>query len=1028
MAIEEFPSTFEEEVVPYFPEHNDSTLEIFGKGLVKSFLNIGAGAVGTVEELAELTPWVDEENYLTGIRENIRAEEENWATTPEGAVEWTANVVAQALPYMGAALTGHAAAGALGSMAISFSVEGQEAYDNAKKRGATETEANTSRAVVGGINAVIEGVQMGRLLKVANKGKHSLTQFRKLAAQKAWGKMWKEGTDFGKDLLLNSVEEAAEEFIQQGVSLTVPYYVESTLKGGSEYFDDKEIFSYLWANKEQLGAAALGGAVVSPFLGVARAAIPAAANPGVAQIQALKDRVQDQGWSNEKKAAYIRDIDKFAEKVYGGIPDVVQTLNPENVEAQEAHATLIDRMDDVLDGVENNRAAYEAEIKETRAERFGDVENTVKGIMNDPNIDDRAKMAMVRKVMQGKMGSLFDSLIEQGWTQEEYDHFIHTTMVVHQDSATDLLKSFSAFQKLFEDGMMPEVNELKSLEPILGRAFVKKATETVTKMKSKPKTFGQKILSNTKELFNFPRAVLASLDFSAVGRQGALIAFMKPGAWAKGVGAGYRAFFSEDYADYIDLQIKTHPMYDQLKKNGVFISERGNLAASEEYFASRLAHKLPGISASERAYVTSLNTMRAHAFFNIAEKWAGTGSMSNLPELANVLNHITGRGDLGSLRKLAPALNIMFFAPKLQIARIQTLTDLVPFKDGKHIVSPTQKILAATLAEAFGTGALILWLLSQRKGVEVEHDPRSSDFGKVRIGDTRIDFWGGYSQMMRLVANLSTGEMKSTTTGEVYDLKRVDTVARYMQTKLSPVAGITLDAYRGEDFKGDLLEPSLETGAQQFYQRFTPLFIQDTSDALYYQGLTKETMATSALALHGIGAMTYPVSEAGQAAQLKNKYASEVFKGSRWSDLGPLSQKILRLHYPLIGESERRSRSERTGKKAKARVQNEMRKSERTLMRSLEPDVKNELDRLLVPVGGLGRRLSEDWYLNDQKYKQYQFEVSAALNKVLPRFTSMDLDANVKRIILENIISKIKASVRTKLVNQAKFEDLQRLR
>ncbi len=82
----------------------------------------------------------------------------------------------------------------------------------------------------------------------------------------------------------------------------------------------------------------------------------------------------------------------------------------------------------------------------------------------------------------------------------------------------------------------------------------------------------------------------------------------------------------------------------------------------------------------------------------------------------------------------------------------------------------------------------------------------------------------------------------------------------------------------------------------------------------------------------------------------------------------------------------------------------------------------------MVPVGGLGRRLSEDWYLNDQKYKQYQFEVSAALNKVLPRFTSMDLDANVKRIILENIISKIKASVRTKLVNQAKFEDLQRLR
>lgn len=1021
MAIDFTPEPIEMEVEPYFPQYNDGTLEIFGKGLVHGFLNIGAGLVGTAEEIAEATPWVDEGNYLEQVRQNIRAEQQEWATTPEGAMEWTANVVSQALPYMGAALTGHAAVGVLGSMAVAASVEGQDAYESAIERGASETEANTSRVVVGSINAVIEAVQMGRLLKVAGKGKHTLTQFRKLAAEKAFGKMAKEGADFGKDVLLNSIEEAAEEFIQEGVSLTAPYFIE-----GAENFDDQTLFQHLWANKEQLGAAALGGAVVSPFLGVARAAIPAAANPGVGQIQALKDRVQDQDWSNERKASQLRDIDKFAERVYGGIPEVAQEIHPDDVQAQSEHADLIDRLDDVLDGVEENRAAYEAGIKKERGERFGDVEQAVQGMMNDPNIDDRAKMAKVRKIMQGKMGQLFPSLIEQGWTQQEYDHFIQASMKVHKGSATNLLKSFDAFQKLFEEGAMPELNEVKALEPILGRAFVKKTTETITKLKEKPKTVGEKILSNIKEAFNFPRAILASLDFSAAGRQGALMAFMKPGAWARGVSSGYRAFFSEDYADFVDLQIKTHPLYDTLRANEVFISERGKLDASEEYFASQLAHKLPGIKASERAYVTSLNVMRAYAFFNIAEKWAGTGSMSNLPELAKVLNHITGRGDLGSLRKLAPALNIMFFAPKLQIARVQTLTDLIPFKDGQHLVSPTQKILAATLAEAFGTGALILWLLSQLKGVEVETNPKSSDFGKVRIGDTRIDFWGGYSQMMRLVANLATGEMKSTSTGEVYDLKITDTVARYMQTKLSPVAGMALDVYRGEDFKGDILEPTLEGGATQFYQRFTPLFLQDTADALYYQGLTPATMATSGLALHGIGAMTYPVSESGKVGQLKNKYAAEVFSGAKWSELGPISQQKLRLHYPLIGEQERRSRSERTGKKAKARVLQEMRKSERKLMRSLAAPVREELNRLLVPVGGLGRNLSEDWYLNDQKYKQYQAEVAAALNKVLPRFTSMNLEPNVKRIILEEIISKIKSSVREQLVNTAIITDIQR--
>ena len=1025
MAIDftpEITGITEIEVEPYFPGHNDGTMEIFGKGLVKSFLNIGAGLVGTAEEALEMTPWVDEGNYLEGVRTIIRAEEQKWATTPEGAMEWTANVVSQALPYMGAALTGHAALGAIGSMGVAFSVEGQDAYETAKARGATETEANTSRAVVGGVNAAIEALQMGRLLKVADKGTHTLTQFRKLASQKAWNKMSKEGVDFGKDLLFNSIEEAAEEFIQEGVSLTVPYFVE-----GAENFDNRTLFQHLWANKDQLAAAALGGAVVSPFLGVARAAIPSAAAPGIGQIQELKQRVQDQDWADEKKAAYIRDIDKHAEKVYGEMPEVAETIHPDNIEAQQEHADLIDRMEVVIDQFEMNRQDYEAGIKSERGKRFGDVENTIKGIMKDSNLDERAKVAMVRKVMQGKMGKMFDSLIEQGWTQKEYDHFLKAAMKVHQNSATDYLKSVDAFQKIFEVGEMPQVNEIKALEPILGRAFVKNAIKTIERVKEGPKTRGQKILSNLKETFNFPRAVLASLDFSAVGRQGALLGFMKPGAWVKGVGAGYRAFFNEDYADFIDLTIKTHPMYDTLKESGIFISEMGSLTKSEEYFASRLAHKLPGIAASERAYVTSLNTMRAYAFYNIAEKWAGTGKMTDLHKLAEVLNHLTGRGNLGSLKKFAPALNFMFFAPKLQIARVQTLTDLIPVKDGKLNVSPTQKILAATLAEAFGTGALILWLLGQMKGVEVDKNPKSSDFGKVKIGNTRIDFWGGYSQMMRLVANLATGEKKSTASGEIYDVDRVEVIARYLQTKLSPIAGMALDTYRGEDFKGSILEPTVETGATQFFQRFTPLFIQDMIDALYYQGLTPGTVVTSGLALHGIGAMTYPVSESGKVVQLKNKYASEAFGGAKWSDLGPLSQDILRTTYPLIGEQERQSRSERTGKKAKARVLQEVRNSERKLMRSIAAPVREELNRLLVPVGGVGRNLSEDWYLNDQKYKQYQAEVAATLNKVLPRFTGMDMEPNVKRIILEEVISKIKSSVRASLVNKATIEDIQRL-
>jgi len=1016
--------------VPYFPEHNDGVLETLGKSFVRGFLNIGAGAVGTAEWLAEQTPWTEEGGFLEQMRVNIREEEKEWETDPDSKLEWVAGVVGMALPYMGAAMTGQAAIGLPGAAAVGFAVEGQEAYESAKARGASEGQANWERGIVGSVNAAIESLQMGRLFKFSKSGTKSFKAFRKLASQKAWDKVYKEGFKFSRELLLNSIEEAGEEFLQEGVSLTVPYFMEDL---GPQ--DPAGLFNYLMENKEQLGAAVLGGAVVAPLLGVTRAAIPSLAGPSVESFNKLKQRVNESTLLKATKEARIRDINKKMEQIFGEVPEIVDEAatveeGKRSPDTQNKHASLIDRMEENLTVWEETRGEHEEIIKRKLGEKFGEVENFNKEVLNDDTLPIEAKVASIMSFMKGRMAPGYTRFLDSGFTKEEFNELRHVAMQVHQHDVPSLLKSLTALEKMFagEEGVgrLPEVNEVKTLEPILGKTFVRKAIDTIKKIKEKPKTRGQKLLGQLKEVMNFPRSVLASIDFSAVGRQGALMAFLKPKAWLSGVGAGYRAFFSEDYADFVDLSLKTHPLYNTLQKSGVFLSERGKLSESEEYFASRLAHSLPGIKASERAYVTSLNVMRAHAFYSIATDWAGTGKMSDLPELAKILNHLTGRGSLGSLKKLSPALNIMFFAPKLQIARVQTMTDLVPIRDGKFYWSPAQKILAADLASAFGTGMLVLWLLSHLKGVKVEDDPRSSDFGKVRIGDTRIDFWGGYTQMMRLVANIATGKVKSSTSGEVYDIPISQTIGRYLQTKLSPVAGAALDVYRGEDFKGDLLEPTPESVTKQIYQRFTPLFIQDMADSIYYQGLNTGTALTSGLALHGIGAMTYPVSGSTQAMASKNHYAMQTY-GERWNDLGPISQKYLRVANPIIDEMDRRARKERVSKAAKARSLKELRKSERKLFRALKPEIRKELDRLLIPVGGLSRRLSEDWYLNDSRYQQYQAEVAVELNKLLPSFIDVDLVPEVKRAILEKAISQVKEGVRKEIVMNAKFEDLRRL-
>jgi hypothetical protein len=236
--------------------------------------------------------------------------------------------------------------------------------------------------------------------------------------------------------------------------------------------------------------------------------------------------------------------------------------------------------------------------------------------------------------------------------------------------------------------------------------------------------------------------------------------------------------------------------------------------------------------------------------------------------------------------------------------------------------------------------------------------------------------------------------------------------------------------YRGEGFKGQLLEPTGEVVGEQFYERFTPLFLQDMRDAIKYQGLNGPTMVSSSLAFHGIGAMTYPEAESAKLGSMKNKYAQDFF-GETWDNLGPQSQKMLRMQYPAIEEQQKVVQQENLHKKARVRFIEEQRRSERQLRRSLPDGVTDQLDELLVDVGGLSRRVSGNWYLNDKRYLEYQFKVSTRLKEVLPKFLEMNFDQSpqsqmFKAQYIEKIIDSIKKQVRFEITSNANMKDIMR--
>jgi hypothetical protein len=92
--------------------------------------------------------------------------------------------------------------------------------------------------------------------------------------------------------------------------------------------------------------------------------------------------------------------------------------------------------------------------------------------------------------------------------------------------------------------------------------------------------------------------------------------------------------------------------------------------------------------------------------------------------------------------------------------------------------------------------------LARMAGAKVELDPRSTDFMRARVGDTRIDLTGGFQAPIRYTTQLLLGQRKDVDTGEVKRASRLSVAERFGRTRLAPQVGIPLDLYTGEDITG----------------------------------------------------------------------------------------------------------------------------------------------------------------------------------------------------------------------------------
>jgi hypothetical protein len=1070
----------------------------FGSGVVSGFMNVGGGLIGTAEFLIP-----GEQEFLTEAKENIEEAMDPWRQKRGGLESMAGRMIGEALPYMGASLIGGGAAGAgakalgygakavsmatkIGAGMVAFSVEGQNAYDDAIATGASENEANAERFIIGTINAAIEASQIDKLLKFKGTGGASMKSFIRNVRSRMWAAAGGDIKKLSGQILRHSLAEGMEEAAQELTSISVP----GVLRGQMPRMEDGGVD---WmAALERVAFAGAGGAFAGAVLGGGMSAISSASEigrPSNKDIDTSIQKIKDSKMDDSEKEFWVSKMEQFRVKnnkeafdeklkgvevpegvsnVYRGAESgevyfetadggetrmeqteeggtrIVSTKTGEELihdkqlsgsgilnQVKKGQAAIRQEWDDgLVEAIKNvdttMRVAHEAQIKVEKGKRIGRAEEALK--IDDEN--PRVSFHRAKEALSGALGLRFDPI---EFNEQQLNYYYMRLKTSRQDLFTKIKAEdgLNALFGLYKDSegkaKLPEPGEIKALEKIWGRDMA----DALNKMRGYKSGVMDKII----ETLNFPRAVLASFDFSAAGRQGLMLLPAAPKEWASSIRTGYKAWLSPEYADFIQVQIMTHPMYDLYRDAGGHISQPGTLGHGEEVFASKMANKIPGIKASERAYTTTLNSLRFYTFAKFAKNWTGTGkSKSDYQALAKFINHATGRGDLKGLEKYAPFLNATFFAPRLQMGRIQAITDLFrgSATDLKHgRINAARKVIAADLVSFFAGGMGVLWLLSRMKGVKVEKDPRSSDFGKIRFGNTRIDFWAGYSQMARLMARMVTSQTKGTESGRVSDIDRGTTLWRFLQTKLSPGAGMAVDWVRKETFLGESLDFA-EKGVltSQMYQRFVPLFFQDVRDAFEFQGVGAAGIVAP-LAMHGIGAMTYSKSAGSEASRLRDVHSMEVF-GVAWDQLSGKGQDALREARPEIPMAEKRAKIDRRNFGGVGAGLAAQRKAMDKIVRSMPKGLRREMEGLDVYLPGLSRQVGQGWYLNDKRYKEYQANIATSMNDYLPRLLELPryngLPPQAKALMIEKVVQEIRKAELKKIMQSATMNDLKRLK
>lgn len=385
--------------------------------------------------------------------------------------------------------------------------------------------------------------------------------------------------------------------------------------------------------------------------------------------------------------------------------------------------------------------------------------------------------------------------------------------------------------------------------------------------KLKNRSGWEKAWDVAKEVTHAQRQFWTSMDFSAVLRQGGVLAFAHPGRALSSMPAMFRAL-SETQANAEWARIQGRQNWGRYQRAKLYLSDphETTITKLEEQVRSRWLQNVPGIKQSNQTYTTFLNKLRADSFdamVTALERKGTTLTDAELQGIANYINISTGRGDFGKLAGAADTLAMAFFSPRLLLSRFQYIVGQPLAKAGSLRVG---RQIAAEYARTL-TGFGVVLALGALAGAEIETDERSSDFLKLKIGNTRIDFGAGLLQPLVYLARTIHGETK-TAGGEVKPIRGnvpfgsddwADVTLNFGRSKFSPSMSTAWDLLTGKNVVGEKVD--LGTAARDYA---LPLSFREVGEIMRQHGVPEGT-TLMLLGMFGAGVSTRQNDERARA-------------------------------------------------------------------------------------------------------------------------------------------------------------------